>query len=63
VIGIILGCIGFVALESIGGGGIIHKGSQKSKDIDVRVKEKLTNSQGSSREELQEWWDTYHPQK
>lgn len=64
LIGAVISAIILIAFETgNGGGGIIRPGSQKDKDIDKRVKEKLSKGSTSSKEELQEWWDTYHPPK
>ena len=54
--------IGFESLG--GGGGVAFRGTKKfdkySKDADAKVKEILKNGTGSTKEELQDWWDTYH---
>lgn len=50
--------------ELFRGGKIIIKGTKKYDDahktIDQQIKESLKNGTGSSKEELQEWWDKYH---
>ena len=47
-----------------GGGGIAIKNSNKYKkyqeEADRKVEELLRNRPPSSKEELMEWWDTYH---
>lgn len=47
-----------------GGGGIAIRNSDKykkyQKEADERVKELLGNKPGSTKEELMEWWNTYH---
>ena len=67
VIGVILGTIVGVGItvthETIKDGGRVGSGSKRDKDIDKRVRENLSKGSCSSREELQEWWDTYHPSK
>ncbi|HQF37144.1 MAG TPA: hypothetical protein PLL26_05920 [Candidatus Dojkabacteria bacterium] len=47
-----------------GSGGVVIKGTKKydkyHRDAEDHVKYILRNGSGSSKEELQEWWDTYH---
>ena len=47
-----------------GGGGLAIKGTKKynkyKKESDIKVKTILKNGSGSSKQELQNWWDTYH---
>ncbi|MBP7509827.1 MAG: hypothetical protein KA807_18585 [Prolixibacteraceae bacterium] len=48
----------------VGGGSIAFRGTEKyrqyERDADANVRERLKNGSGSTKEELQEWWDTYH---
>jgi hypothetical protein len=50
-----------------GGGSVAIRGSKKhgkySRDADTKVRNILKNGTGSSKVELQKWWDTYHPPK
>lgn len=45
-------------------GGIAFRGTRKyeqyRRDAHASVRESLKNGTGSTKEELQEWWDTYH---
>jgi hypothetical protein len=45
-------------------GGIAFRGTRKydqyQRDADASARESLKNGSGSTREELQQWWDTYH---
>ncbi len=63
IIGAVLGLIVYGVTETYSGGGRVKPGSQKEKDIKKNVKENLSNGPISSKEELQEWWDTHHPSK
>jgi len=67
LIGAIIAGVAIVVLETIKGGGcgggIIRPGSQRDKDLNKQVKGMLSKGTHSSKEELQEWWDTYHPPK
>ncbi len=62
VIALIVG----VLIKSVfgSGGGIAFRGTEKynryQRDADAKVKEILKNGSGSTKAELQEWWDTYH---
>lgn len=60
VAGVLIRCV----IEGFLEGGFAISGSKKyktySKDADAKVKEILKNGTGSTKEELQEWWDTYH---
>jgi len=63
-IGLFLGVILIVISESMSSGGPIIKGTKKynkvNKDSDARVKETLKKGSGSSKQELQKWWDAHH---
>ena len=65
--GFLIGCglgVGiWILLESISNGITIRGTSSYdkfNKDSDARISSKLRNGSGSSKAELQEWWDTYH---
>jgi hypothetical protein len=65
ITGIFLGFIIILVFSTIfGGGGIVIKGTKKYERVnraaDARVKEILKNGSGSTKAELQEWWDTNH---
>ena len=51
-------------VEGCGGGGIVIRGTKKydkvNRNADAKVKEIMKNGSGSSKAELQGWWDTYH---
>jgi len=57
----------FFEIISEGVGGISFPGTQKRKnindDIDRRISEKFKNGTGSSKQELQDWWNIHHPEK
>ncbi len=57
----------FLLLFGGGSGGIVIKGTKKynkcNRDTDAKVKDILKHGTGSSKEELQQWWDKYHPLK
>ena len=68
LVGVLLGIVVAGAYHILSeGGGVLIKGTKKydkhNRDSDAKVKEILKNGSGSSKEELQEWWDTYHPPK
>lgn len=50
--------------ETLKGGGPALKGTDKYKkyqqDADTKISEMLKNGSGSSKQELQEWWDSHH---
>ena len=62
--GIVIGVVILLVIQTIGGGGLAIRGTAKynriNRDTDARVKEIMKNGSGSSKAELQEWWDTYH---
>lgn len=65
--GFIIGCgLGFgiwILLESISNGITISGSSKYNKfdrDSDGRVSDKLRDGSGSSKAELQQWWDEHH---
>jgi len=64
LIGSVLGIFGAGLFHLLAEGGFAIRGSEKynkyHEDADARVKEILKNGSGSSKAELQEWWDTYH---
>lgn len=68
LIGVVIGCILipiiWMLIEGLGGDKIAIKGSNKynkyHQDADEHVSNILKNGSGSSKEELQEWWDKYH---
>ncbi len=68
LIGVVIGCILipiiWMLIEGFGGDNIAIKGSDKynkyNQDADEYVSNILKNGSGSSKEELQEWWDKYH---
>jgi hypothetical protein len=65
ITGIVIGIVILFVLQTIfGSGGIAIRGTNKynkyNRDADARVKEILKNGSGSSKTELQEWWNTYH---
>jgi len=66
LLGGVIGYIFILLSEGIGG-GIIIRGTKKynkfQRDSDRRIRNILKNGSGSSRQELQEWWDKYHPPK
>jgi hypothetical protein len=66
LLGIVVGGV-FLLLFGGGSGGIVIKGTKKynkcNRDTDAKVKDILKNGTGSSKEELQQWWDKYHPPK
>lgn len=61
---IIATIIGIAIAIVIDGGDIIIRGTKKynkfDKETDDKIKRILKNGSGSSKEELQEWWNTYH---
>ena len=65
-LGLIVGGL-YHLIDSGGGGSFRIKGTKKydkfNKDSDKRVKDMLNSGTHSSKEELQEWWDKYHPPK
>jgi hypothetical protein len=69
LIGVVIGIVLYIFLGPIleGTGSVAIRGSKKhgkySRDADAKVKDILKNGTGSSKAELQEWWDTYHPPK
>ena len=62
LIGIVLALVTLVILNGGNGGGISSIGVSKSRrnEIDRKIEGKFKNGTGSSKQELQEWWDTYH---
>jgi hypothetical protein len=64
VIGVFLAAVIVIISESISGGGPVIKGTKKynqiNKDSDAKVKNILKNGSGSSKKELQNWWDEHH---
>jgi hypothetical protein len=63
--GIVIGTVILCVFQTIfGRGGIAIRGTKKydriHRESDARVKEILKNGSGSSKAELQGWWDTYH---
>jgi hypothetical protein len=64
--------IGFIVTMFIrgiieGGGEIAIRNSDKykkyQKEANEKVKELLRNTEGSTKEELMEWWNTYHKKR
>ena len=62
--------VGIAAILCIlfeGTGSIAVSGSKRhgkySRVADAKVQNILKDGTGSSKEELKEWWDTYHPPK
>jgi len=55
--------VGLVILQ-LNGGGIFIRGTKRyerfNREADERVRERLKDGSGSTREELMEWWDKYH---
>ena len=64
IFGLIFGLVVRGLFEGLGGGGIAIKGTDKynkyQKNAEARVSDLLKNGSGSSKDELQEWWDTHH---
>lgn len=68
MVGFLIGCgIGAVLVALYGsmtGGGVYIKGTKKynnaNRSADARVKEILKNGTGSTKAELQQWWDSNH---
>jgi hypothetical protein len=64
-IGIGIGLVLFFFLECVkGGGGFAIKGTKKydkyNRDADRKVKNILKNGTGSSKADLQKWWNSNH---
>jgi len=63
ILGGVIGVVFCIAVETFSG-GICIKGTRKydkfNKDSDERVKNILKNGSGSSKAELQQWWDEHH---
>jgi len=64
LVGGFVGICGALLFHFLIEGGFAIRGSDKykkyHKDANVHVKDKMKNGSGSSKEELQDWWDTYH---
>jgi hypothetical protein len=56
-----------VIVEGVAGGDILIKGTKKhdkfNRNTDDKIKNLFKNGTNSSKDELQTWWDTYHPPK
>ena len=63
VLGGIIGIAFCIAVVTFAG-GISIKGTKRynkfDRDSDARVSNKLKNGSGSSKAELQQWWDEHH---
>jgi hypothetical protein len=64
LIGVVLGVIGGIVILEGGFGNISIKGSKKyeeyNKNADTKIKDMFKNGTGSSREDLQKWWEDNH---
>ena len=51
-----------VAFFPSGGGDFLNtqKRKKNNDEMEQRIREKFKNGSGSSKEELQNWWDKYH---
>jgi hypothetical protein len=63
--GIVIGTFILCVFQTIfGRGGLAIRGTKKydryHRQAEASVKEILKNGSGSSKAELQEWWNTYH---
>ena len=61
IIGLSLGTFIGILFDGLGGGpGMGSTNKQYRQDIEVKVREILKDGTSSTKQELQEWWDTYH---
>ncbi len=64
VLGLGIGMIIRILLEGILGGGIAFGDTPTHRsyknEAEAKARDMFKNGTGSSKEELQEWWDTYH---